>query len=267
MVIAIVVDEDWWLSCISSSWKQLNSWRDVWLSNTILKCWVDDLHYSSFTTNCPGSIRSGSITPGVEVTCCLSLLPNIFFEILLSFKRLLSVLEDVLKNFRVPIFLNPIATPLSQLIMSIWRPMWILFITSQSNTDWREEAIAISFNGNQLSSSVKTFSWTKNFIPVAFVCQPCLELPPMFLSYKTMWLVFFILRVHYFVFVNFTKCKRFIICIISIRFTWTITFIRFGVLKANHLYFFLIFIDSIDQCLTYKSNFWISYKQHDNLFK
>ena len=97
VIVAIVVDKDGWLRYVSSTSEVLNSWWNICLCHSIFECWVDDLHDLS-TTNTSSSIRSGPITPCVEVTSCLSLLPDILLEFCISLKGLLAIFKYVLKN-------------------------------------------------------------------------------------------------------------------------------------------------------------------------
>ena len=205
----------------------LNSWWNIWLCYSISECRVDDLHDLSFT-NTSSCIRSGSITPCVEVTSCLSLLPDVFLELCISLEGLLAIFKYILKNRWVPVFLNPIAAPLSELIVPSYCSSWVFFIGSQVNADWREEAVTVSFNSNELSSffiapskAVKSAIW-----PVSLICKPFLEGFLVLLCNEAVWfVVLIVLRVLNFVFIVLTKCKGLIVLLLFFYLLLEVVFI------------------------------------------
>ena len=235
MIVTIVVDEYWWLRYVSSTSEVLNSWWNICLCHSIFECWVDDLHDLS-TTNTSSSIRSGPITPCVEVSSCLSLLPDILLEFCISLKGLLAIFKYVLKNCWVPVFLNPIAASLSEFIVSSYCSSWVFFICSQVNADRREETVTVSFYSNEFSSffiapskAVKSAVW-----PVSFICEPFLEDLLVLLSDETVWLIILIvLSVLNFVFIVLTKCKGLIVLLLFFSLFWEVVFIQFGILYAS----------------------------------
>ena len=157
MVYPIVVNDDGRSRTDSCLGELLKFWRDLRLGNSISKYWVDNLHNGSLAY-CTHGVGGRAITPGEELSSCLSLLPYVSLEVCFIFKRGSAVFENVLKNLGVFVLFDPVTALLSELIVPVWSTVWLFLAVSKCSADRREEAVSIAFNCDEPSSILEVLA-------------------------------------------------------------------------------------------------------------